>query len=98
MISILLTYELIGSNKVNLPNWKFVLRTCIDCPKYKIPTVESNDNYDSPIIKFHIYETFNICSKHGTIRSGNICDLCSQSVYVGKKPVKLSRRKILTLK
>ena len=98
MISILLTYELTGSNKVNLPNWKCVLRTCIDCPKYKIPTVESNENYDSPIIKFHIYETFNICSKHGTIKSGNVCDLCSKTVHVGKKPVKISRRKILTLK
>ena len=75
-----------------------MLRTCIDCPKYKIPTVESNGNYDSPIIKFHIYETFNICSKHGTITSGNVCDLCSKTVHVGKKPVKIARRKILTLK
>ena len=41
---------------------------------------------------------FIICSKHGTIGSGNVCELCSQSVHVGKKPVKLSRRKILTLK
>ena len=38
------------------------------------------------------------CSKHGTIGSSNVCDICSQSVHVGKKPVKLSRRKILTLK
>ena len=50
MISILLTYELTGSTKVNLPNWKCVLRTCIDCPKYKIPTVESNETFDSSII------------------------------------------------
>ena len=73
---------------------------CIDCPKHKTPTVESDETFDSPIIKFHIYEGFTICSKHGTIKSGNVCDVCSQSVYVGKvnKPVKLSRRKILTLK
>ena len=52
------------------------------------------------MIKFHVYEVFTIYSKHGTIVSGNVCDVCSQSVYVGKvnKPVKLSRRKILTLK
>ena len=73
-----------GSNEVNLPNWKCVLRTFIGCPKYKIPTVESNETFDSPIIKFHIYEVFTICSKHGTIESGNVCDLCSQSAHVGK--------------
>ena len=50
------------------------------------------------MIKFHIYEVFTICSKHGAIGSGNVCDVCSKSVYVGKKPVKLSRRKILNLK
>ena len=65
-----------GSNEVNLPNWKYVLRTCIDCPKYKISTVESNETFESPIIKFHIYEVFIICSKHGTIGSGNVCELC----------------------
>ena len=66
-----------GSNEVNLPNWKCVLRTCIDCPKYKIPTVEANETFESPIIKFHIYEVFIIYSKHGTIGSGNVCELCS---------------------
>ena len=81
-----------------MPNWKCVLRTCIDCPKYKVSIVESDETLDSPIIKFHIYEVFTICSKHGIIGSGNVCDLCSQSVHVGKKPVKLSRRKFLTLK
>ena len=52
------------------------------------------------MIKFHIYEVFTIYSKYGTIGSGNMCDVCSKSVYVGKvnKPAKLSRRKILTLK
>ena len=96
--SLYITYQWTGSNEVNLPNWKCVLRTCIDCPKYKIPTVESNETFDSPIIKFHIYEVFTICSKHDTIGSGNVCDLCSQSVHIGKKPVKLSRRNILTLR
>ena len=41
---------------------------------------------------------FTICSRHDTIGSDNVCDLCSQSLHVGKKPVKLSRRKILILK
>ena len=50
------------------------------------------------MIKFHIYEVFTICSKHGTIGSGNMCGVCSKSVYVGRNPIKLSRRKILTLK
>ena len=40
---------------------------------------------------------FTICSKHGTTGSGNVCELCSQSVHIGNKPVKLSRRNILTL-
>ena len=61
-----------------------MLRSCIDCPKYDIPTVESDETIDSPIIKFHIYEIFTICSKHGIIWSGNVCDVCSKSVYVGK--------------
>ena len=98
MFTFLISYQWTGSNEVNLPNWKCVLRTCINCPKYKIPIVESDETFDSPIIKFHIYEVFTICSKHDTIGSGDVCDLCSQSVHVGKKPVKLSRRKILTLK
>ena len=50
------------------------------------------------MIKFHLYEVFTIYSKHGVIGSGNVCDLCSQSVHIGKKLVKLSRREILTLK
>ena len=72
----------------------------MECPKYKIPTVESDETIDSPMIKFHIYEVFTICSKHGIIGSGNVCDVCFKSVYIGKvnKPVKLSRRNILTLK
>ena len=41
---------------------------------------------------------FTICSEHGTIVSSNVCDLCSQAIHVGKKPVKLSRRNVLTLK
>ena len=61
---------------------KCVLRTCIDCPKYKIPTVESDETIDSPIIKFHIYEIFTICSKYGTNGSGNVCDVCSKSVLL----------------
>ena len=83
-----------------MPNWKCVLRTCIDCPKYKVPTVELEVSIDSLIIKFHIYEVFTICSKHGTIGCSNVYDVRSKSVYVGNvnKPVKLSRRKILTLK
>ena len=80
--------------------WKCVLRTYIDCPKYKIPTVELNETIDSPIIKFSIYEVLSICSKIVTIGSGNVCDVFSQSVDVGRlnKPVKLSRKRILTLK
>ena len=79
---------------------KYVLRICIHCPKYKIPTVESDETINSPIIKFHIYEVITICSKHDTIGSGNVCDLYSKSVYVGEvnKPVKVWRRQIITLK
>ena len=76
------------------------MRSCIDCLKYEIPTVESDETIDSPIIKFHIYEVFTICSKHGIIGSGNVCDVYSQSISVGKlnKPEKISRRKIITVK
>ena len=66
----------------------------------KISTVESDETIDFPTIKLHIYEVFTICSKHGTIGSGNVCDVYSKSIYVSKvnKHVNLSRRKILTLK
>ena len=50
------------------------------------------------MIKFHIFEVFTVCSKHGKIGSGNVCDVYSKSIYVGKEPVKLLRRKLLTLK
>ena len=51
---------------------EMLLRTCIDCPIYKVPTVESDEAIDSPIIKFHIYEVFTIYSKHGTIGSSDV--------------------------
>ena len=55
------------------------MRTCIDCPKYKIPTVECDETIYSPVIKFHIYEVFTICSKNGTIRSSNLhCNIYSE--------------------
>ena len=41
---------------------------------------------------------FGMVKKHVTLGSGNVCDLCFQSVHVGNKPVKLSKRKLLTLK
>ena len=60
-----------------------MLRSCIDCPKYNIPTVEYGETIHSPIIKFHIYEIFTIFSKHGTIGSGNfLCHVYSESVSV----------------
>ena len=51
---------------------KCVLRSCNDCAKYKIPSVESDASNHSLRINFHIYEVFTICSKHGVIGSGNL--------------------------
>ena len=68
---------------MKLSKWKCVLRTCIDFPKYKIPTLELNETIDSLIIKFYIYDVFTICSQYRTIGSVNVRDVCFQSVFVG---------------
>ena len=63
-----------------------MLRSCKDCPKYNILTVECDETIHAPIIKFHIYEVFTICSKYGTIRPGHfLCHVCSNSVSVVNK-------------
>ena len=59
-----------------------MLRSCNDCAKYKIPSVESDASNHSLRINFHIYEVFTICSKHGVIGSSNLlCNICSNSVH-----------------
>ena len=65
-----------------------MLRSCIECSKYKIPTVECDETIHLQIIKFHIYEVFTICSKHGTIETGNlICHIYSESISVVKEKI-----------
>ena len=78
-----------------------MLRSCIDCLKYKIPTVECDETIPSSLIKFHIYIVFTICYKHSTIGPDNfLCHVCSESISVVKKKnhAKLSKRRMITLK
>ena len=64
----LISNSIIGTYiQVNLPQWKCVLRSYKCYPKYKIPTVESDETINSPILKFQMYEVFTIYYKHGTI-------------------------------
>ena len=89
------------SNGNNSTQWKYVLRSCKDCPKYNIHTVECEETIHLPITSFHICEVSTICSKHDIIGPSNLlCHVCFNSVSIvkQKKTAKLSRRKILTLK
>ena len=62
-----------------------MLRSCKDCPKYKISTVESNETIHSPIIKFHIYEVITIYSKHDIISPCNLlCHVYSNYVTIDR--------------
>ena len=71
------------SIQINLLQWKCGLKSCNDCPKYKIPIVESNESIYSPKIKFHICKAFTIFSKHGDVGPSNLlCDVCSNVVHV----------------
>ena len=56
-------------------------RSCNDCLKYKILTVEYDESTHSPKMKFHTYEVFTIFSKHRTIGPGNLlCHVYSKSI------------------
>ena len=61
-------------------------RSCNDCLKYKILTVEYDESTHSPKMKFHTYAVFTIFSKHRTIGPGNLlCHVYFNSVYVVKQ-------------
>ena len=66
--------------QVSLPQWKYILRNCNDYLKYEIPSLESDESYHSPRIKFHIYEVVTIFSKDGVVEPSNLlCDVFSNS-------------------
>ena len=52
----------------------------------EILTVESDKNIHSPIIRFHIYEVFTICSRYGIIGPGNLlCHVYSNLISAVKQ-------------
>ena len=53
--------------KLNLSFWKYVLKLCLMCSKYKVLTLESYINDDALKINFHIYAIFTAYSKYGII-------------------------------
>jgi hypothetical protein len=67
----------------NLRHFKCALRRCPNCPKYPIPVVESDTSDDAPEIKFHVYEKFTKCSKHGLLETNSkTCAICEQQVPI----------------
>jgi hypothetical protein len=63
----------------DLRHFKCALWRCTNCPKYLIPSVESDTSNDAPQIKFHVNENFTKCSKHGLLAmNSNTCVICEQ--------------------
>ena len=63
-----------------------MLRSCNNCPKYKVPTIESDESIHLPKIKFHIYKVFTIYSKYGVVGPENfLCGVCSNSIHLEKQ-------------
>ena len=62
------------------------LRSCNDRPKYKIPSVQSDERFRSPRIKLHIYEVITIYYKHDVVEYDNLIrNISSNSVYYAKQ-------------
>ena len=61
--------------------------------------MESDISYDTPIIMLYVYVISTICSMHGIV-DPEILKVCSNSNHEEnkKKPAKLVKRKMLTLK
>ena len=52
-----------------LPNWKFVLRCCVEFPYINLPDQETNKKHEetTPSIRFHICHIIGRCASHGRI-------------------------------
>ena len=86
---------------IGLPHWDCVLRRCVKCPKYKVPWEEQGTDLAAPTIKFHVYETATVCTRHGSLTPGaKVCNACATdpAPATQKKRPKVSSRKKLTLR
>ena len=83
-----------------LPDWKYVLRRCANCPCINIPDQETdNQNSDTtPSIRFHIYHIIGRCTAHGRtpLKDKKICYMCKKESSPDES-TKINTRKELVM-
>jgi acetyl-CoA carboxylase beta subunit len=65
-----------------------VLRDCADCPTYKVPTNETGEDENAPLIRFHHCRKATKFSKHRDLelnaKSCPSCDMIEKITAKGK--------------
>ena len=84
-----------------LPQWKFLLRCCAQCPSINITDQETDDKHPkpSPSIRFHIYHLNSRCTKHGRLMltDNKICRWFQQDTDSGQSTKIYTRKELVVM-